>query len=75
MNPVYLAQVKRATRRAGQKQLVHYLEGKRLTQRQAIAAKCYDCNGLGEQGTCDIEICPLLPYSPYRTKEKKNATA
>jgi hypothetical protein len=56
------------TKRAGQTSLIKYLKGGRLTQRQAIAAKCYDCNGMGESDICDLDYCALYPYSPYRPK-------
>lgn len=52
--------------RAGKVDLIKHLSGERLTQRKAIRAKCYDCNGMGESGDCDVTGCSLLPYSPYR---------
>jgi hypothetical protein len=55
--------------RRGKTELVKYLSGGRLTQRQAIRAKCYECNGMGEQNICDIDSCSLFPYSPYREKQ------
>lgn len=57
--------------RVGKTQLLKYLTGGRLTQREAIKAKCYDCDGMGETGECDIESCTLYPYSPYQTKGGK----
>ena len=67
-----LESAKRGTKRTGQSQLIKYLSWHRLTQRQAIAAKCYDCNGMGEQKECDMESCSLYPYSPYRLKTLKS---
>jgi hypothetical protein len=55
---------------AGKKDLLNHLAGKRLTQRQAIKAKCFDCNGMGESRECDIDTCSLLPYSPYLMKNR-----
>jgi len=55
-------------RRIGKVSLLQYLEGKRITRYKAIQAKCYDCDGMGETGKCDIINCPLYPYSPYRNK-------
>jgi hypothetical protein len=52
-------------KRAGQTALIKHLQDGRLTQRQCIAAKCYDCNGMGEQDDCDMAGCSLFPYSPY----------
>lgn len=53
------------TKRAGQIQLIKYLKGTRLTRQEAIKAKCYDCDGMGDSGVCNVEGCPLLPYSPF----------
>jgi len=59
---------KTGKKRRGQMHLLRYLEGGRLTQRQAITAKCYDCNGMGESDECDIFSCSLYPYSQFRGK-------
>lgn len=56
---------KSGKKRAGQHHLIHYLEGKRLTQREAIQAKCYDCSGMGEETECELKSCTLWPYSSY----------
>lgn len=66
MDTRLLESARRGKRRAGRKDLIDYLQGKRLTQRQAIRAKCYDCNGMGELSDCDIEDCSLFGYSPYK---------
>lgn len=65
-----LENARKGKRRIGRKDLIRHLEGKRLTQRQAIRAKCYDCNGMGESNICDIEDCSLFGYSPYRVKQR-----
>lgn len=65
VSPSLLESTKKGTRRAGQGDLINHLNGKRVTRRQAIRAKCYDCNGMGESGTCDDKECPLSAYSPY----------
>ena len=51
--------------RKGKSLLIRYLSGKRLTRDQAIQAKCFDCDGMGDSGECDIKSCSLYPYSPY----------
>jgi len=51
--------------RMGKNHLVKHLKGQRLTQRQAIGAKCYDCNGMGEFDECDTLSCSLWPYSQF----------
>lgn len=57
--------VKSGHKKVGKVALMKHLEGVRLTQREAIQAKCYDCDGMGETGECDIVACALYPYSPY----------
>ena len=53
-------------RRVGKKELIKHLTGVRLTQRQAIKAKCFDCDGMGDTGECSISTCALFPYSSYK---------
>ena len=55
--------------RSGKSDLVKYLNGGRITRNQAIKAKCYDCQGMGDSGTCEMAHCSLYPYSPYRDKK------
>jgi hypothetical protein len=64
-NEVMLRSAESGKGKKGKSSLVKYLKGGRLTQRQAIQAKCYDCNGMGDSDECDIETCSLYPYSPY----------
>lgn len=54
-------------RHAGKADLLKHLRGEKITQRQAIGAKCYECAG-GEGGVCTIRECPLLPFSPYASE-------
>jgi len=65
MEEIYLSAMS-GKARAGKSDLLKHLKGKRLTQRQAIRAKCYDCDGMGDSGECEIDHCPLFPYSPYK---------
>ena len=53
----------------GVKELKKYLLGERLTQRQAIIAKCADCmfDYADGKDDCQIPDCPLYPYQPYQT--------
>jgi len=52
--------------RIGKANLITYLKGGKITRRESIRAKCFDCNGMGESNECDIASCSLYPYSPYR---------
>ncbi len=57
-----VAEVKRyGKQNRGQKDILNYLQGMRLTQRQAIQAKCYDCQGYDEDGfePCETILCPI----------------
>ena len=69
-----LESAKSGRRKMGRTFLIRHLEGKRLTQQQAIRAKCYDCDGMGETGKCDIETCSLYPYSPFASKSASTST-
>lgn len=54
----------------GKKEIQKYLLGSRLTLRQAVIAKCYDCMCFYADGREDCEMldCPLYPFMPYGTK-------
>lgn len=54
----------------GMAHLIHYLEGRQLTQRQAIHAYCYHCCGYGEEEDCQVITCPLYPFAPYSSKRR-----
>lgn len=66
-----LESAKSGKKRSGRRFLIAHLEGKRITRTQAVKAKCYDCDGMGEAGLCDLVECPLLPFSPFKLKAKK----
>lgn len=43
-----------------------FKEGKRLTRKQAMLAKCYECNGEEEGGSdCNVDTCPMYAYQHY----------
>lgn len=67
----YVNSIKKGTRSRGQKELLRYLAGERLTRDQAIKAHCYDCSGFYLDGriNCGIENCPLHPFMPFRNKD------
>jgi hypothetical protein len=46
---------------------LRYLEGARLTPKQAIQAKCSDCMTDYGDGRvdCGVKTCPLYPWMPY----------
>jgi hypothetical protein len=49
-----LASARKGKKKIGQADLIKYLSGGKLTQRQSIKAKCYDCNGMGETVECSF---------------------
>ena len=66
-----LESAKSGPRRQGRKELIKYLEGEDITRQQAIKAKCFNCDGMGETASCEIDSCPLFPYSPYKTNDSE----
>lgn len=60
----------------GGKELKKHLEGKRITQRQAIKAKCFDCMGGYRDGreNCEIPDCSLYAFMPYKSGKKSSKT-
>ena len=62
--------VKRCGRYIGRKEMMQHLEGRRLTQRGIIMAKCFECMGGYADGPndCRIPSCALYPLMPYRDK-------
>jgi hypothetical protein len=57
----------------GQKEFNKHELGERLTFRQMILAKCYECMGKYADGKadCSIPVCPLYPMMPYGTMAGK----
>ena len=66
-----LRSARRGKARAGQREIIKWLEGGALTRAQAVKAHCYDCLGMGGSGKCDQETCPLLPFSPFSPPEAR----
>lgn len=51
----------------GQNHYEALIAGKKLTRKQAMLAKCYECNGLNESNhDCGVKRCPMYQYSPYK---------
>jgi hypothetical protein len=59
----------------GQKELIKHLEGHRLTLRQAVNAKCYDCTGFYADGKddCCMPGCSLYPFMAYNQNREKGS--
>jgi hypothetical protein len=59
---------RRATNIKGKNQYADFKKGVRLTHKQAILAKCYECMGFFEDGKQDCcgKGCPLYQFYPYK---------
>ena len=51
----------------GKTELLKYLGDGKVTRKEAMLAKCYECtNGYADgKVDCGIESCPLYPYMPF----------
>ena len=60
---------------AGRTQYQRFLNGEKLTYREAVLAKCYDCDGGHSDGRYDCEVlsCPLRMFMPYVGKQSSHS--
>lgn len=53
----------------GSKEYDKFMEGNKLTRKQAVLAHCYMCNGFEDsREDCQGTSCPLYPFRPNRSK-------
>ena len=52
---------------SGRTHLLKFLEGQKLTFKQAVLAKCCECMGGYADGLhdCRVSACPLYRFMPY----------
>jgi hypothetical protein len=52
---------------APQRQMLKFMDGERLSYKQSILAKCFECtNGfIDGRNDCGMNDCPLYPFMPY----------
>jgi hypothetical protein len=57
----------------GKAEMIRHLYGEKLSYRQAVIAKCYDCTGWAADGKedCCMPECALYPFMPYGKKPDK----
>ena len=62
-----LEDVKNSPLSSGKREMIKHLEGKPLTRKQAMSAKCFECcNGfIDGRIDCEITDCPLYGFMPY----------
>ncbi len=60
----------------GKKELIKYLEGGRLTPKQAIQAKCFDCTCYYADGRqdCKMPSCCLYPLMTFNQDKSKRTS-
>jgi hypothetical protein len=60
----------------GRQELIKHLEGGRLTLKQAVNARCYDCCCYYADGKqdCNLSMCPLHPFMAYNENKQKMKT-
>lgn len=53
----------------GKAELLKHFDRKKITLRQAVKAKCYDCMGYYADGKVDCVVphCPLYPFMVYKS--------
>ena len=58
----------------GRKELRKYLIGEKITYKQAVLAKCYECMCGYTDGkiSCEIQNCPLYKFMPYKGAKQNN---
>jgi len=57
----------------GKHELMKYLEGGRLTRKEAMLSKCFECcNGYADgRVDCQVESCPIYGFMPFATHKNR----
>lgn len=65
--------IKYGKRAVGRSELIRFMQGKRLTNKQMILAKCYECEHGYTDGKkpCPVLDCPLHPHHPYSSLQTR----
>jgi hypothetical protein len=60
----------------GKKELIKHLQSGRLTPKQAILAKCFDCLGYMVDGRqdCKMPSCSLYPFMVFNPSKGKRTS-
>lgn len=56
----------------GKKEILKHLAGGKLTPKQAIQAKCFDCTGYFADGKhdCQMPKCSLYPFMTFKSNKQ-----
>ena len=50
----------------GAKEFDKFKKGERLTRKQSMTGKCFECNGQEEsKADCEVDTCPMFAYRLY----------
>jgi len=54
----------------GKANLLKHLDGGKLTRKEAMQAKCYDCMGyfIDGRADCCIKNCPMYAFRPFKDR-------
>jgi hypothetical protein len=77
MNTKRIHEIKQHGKTArGKKELIKYLAGGKLTPKQAIQAKCFDCTGYFADGRndCRMTKCSLYPFMAFNSDKSKRTS-
>ena len=63
-----IEQIERTSQRAGRSALIDHMHGERLSYKDMVNAKCFECcNGyIDGLNDCRVPDCPLYGAMPYR---------
>lgn len=78
MNLKRIAEIQKYGKTAkGRSELIKHFEGQRLSLRQAVYARCYDCTGYFADGKvdCNMPHCPLHPFMAYNENRLKRTNS
>ena len=54
----------------GKANLLKHLDGGKLSRKEAMQAKCYDCMGyfIDGRADCQIKYCPMFDFRPFKDR-------
>jgi uncharacterized protein (DUF2461 family) len=68
-----IREVEKAPLAKGKAEYLRWLEGEKLSRKQAMDANCYVCMGYYADGkmACTVMLCPMRDYMAYNPKRIK----
>lgn len=60
--------IEQSPKSSGRRYLLKHAKGEKLTFKQAVLAKCCECNNgyIDGLSDCQVNSCPLYQFMPYR---------